>query len=73
MVDGVFDTMDGDPAYRARVVRTIIDNLVGNDPRAIVSNIKGLPADMVELVTDAIFDAIEAAALKRFSPPAADV
>ena len=49
----------------------MIDNLVGNDPRAIVNNIAGRPANMVEVVTDGLLDAIETAAVKRLTPPPA--
>lgn len=48
-------------ADKADVIDEIIDQLIGTDPGAIVSNIKGLPAEFVELVSDGISDALKTA------------
>lgn len=69
LLTGVVDTLKSDATYKAKVGRGILDGLIGTDRNAIVSEIKGVPAEMVELVTDQLFDMIEAALIKKFTPP----
>ena len=69
LVAGVFAVIEGDAAYKAKVLRGVIDNLVGNDPNAIVRKISGLPESLVETVTDGLLDAIEGAVVEKLTPP----
>ncbi len=57
----LFEFVTSDATYKADVVDEAIDMLIGTDPTALVKGIKGLPAEMVELVSDGISDALKAA------------
>ena len=74
LVGGLFDILEGDNAYKAKVVAGVVDQLIGSDPHALVSSIAGMPAQLVETVSDGIIDALEAAVLKKLDaaalPPA---
>jgi len=67
LVEAAFELIAGDNAYKARVVAQVLDNLIGNDPHAVVASIKGLPAEMVELMSDALIDAIEKGVLAKLN------
>ncbi len=69
LVSGVFEVLEGDSAYKAKVIAGCIDQLIGSDPHALVSSIAGMPAQLVETVSDGIIDALEAAVLKRLEAP----
>ena len=69
LVAAVFEVLEGDNEYKAKVVAGIVDQMIGSDPHALVSSIAGMPPALVETVSDGIIQALEAAILKRLEPP----
>lgn len=53
------DFVAADSAFKADVIDEIIDALIGTDPTAVVQGIKGIPPEMVELISDGISDALK--------------
>jgi len=56
-----------DKNFKADVIDEIVDQLIGTDPTAVVGSIKGLPAELVELVSDGISDALKDALKKKWA------
>jgi len=69
LVEGTFEVLGGDAAYKAKVAAEIVDQMIGSDPHALVRSIAGMPESLVETVSDGLVDALEAAVLKKLSPP----
>ncbi len=57
----LIELVKADKAFQIEVADELIDALIGNDPTAIVKEIKGIPADLVEVVSDGLADALKAA------------
>ena len=68
MATALVEFVKSDPAYKADVVDEVIDELIGTEQTALVKNIRGIPAEMVELISDGLSDAIKEAIKKKFQP-----
>lgn len=69
LVSGTFEMLEGDAAYKAKVVAQIVDQMIGSDPHALVTSIPGIPTALVETISDGLVSALEAAILKKLTPP----
>ena len=66
LVEGVNSIVGGGLEYRAAVGGEIFDLLIGTDPTALVRDIKGVPAELVEVIGDGIKEAVVAQILARW-------
>lgn len=57
----ILELLEGDKALKVDTAGELVDQLFGTDPTALVKNIKGLPAEYVELVTDGIITELKEA------------
>jgi len=72
LVDGTFEVLTSDNTYKAEVAASIADQLIGSDPHALVSTVPGIPASLVETISDGLIEVVKAAILKKLnaaSPP----
>ena len=67
LVDGTFEVLMGDHAYKAKVAASIVDQMIGSDPHALVSSIPGIPPSMFEALSDGLIGALEGAVLKKLT------
>jgi len=67
LVDGTFETLAGDNAYKASVAANIVDQLIGSDPHALLASIPGIPVELFEVISDGLIGALEAAVLRRLN------
>jgi len=71
LLSAIFDTARGGVDYQAKVGRNILDGLIGTDKNAIVQEIKimnqEIPAAAVEMVTDQIFNMLEAGIIAKLT------
>ena len=65
LLDGTFEFIENDTPYKAKVAAQLVDQLIGNDPHALVRSIAGIPEDLVEVISDGIVNALEQAVLVR--------
>lgn len=62
----IIDVIEGDKAFKADVIDELVDALIGDDPTALIKNVKGLPSGMVEVISDGVSDAIKEALKKKW-------
>ena len=67
LVDGTFEVLQGDHAYKAKVAAQIVDQMIGSDAHALVRSIAGVPESLVETFSDGLVGALEAAVLKKLT------
>jgi hypothetical protein len=73
LVNGTFEVLEGDNAFKAQVAAGIVDELFGSDTHALVRTIPGIPESLFETISDGLVAALEGAVLKRLNgeaPPA---
>ena len=67
LVNALAFTLAADTAYKAEVAAAIVDEMLGTNPHAIVSQIRGIPPELFELISDGLVQAIKAEAIKRLT------
>ena len=67
LVDGTFEVLEGDNAFKAKVAAQIVDQMIGSDPHALVKSIAGVPEALVEPISDALVAALETKVLEKIS------
>jgi len=65
LVEGFEELFAGTNAYRADVIAKIGDALIGNDRTALLKDAPGLTPDMLEAVSDFVFNQLAAQVKKR--------
>ena len=68
VLDAFFDTAAGGIQYQADVAGSVVDQLIGTDPHALVRSIPGVPESMVEMLSDGLVNVLKAQVLKKLAP-----
>lgn len=70
MIDGTMAVLTGTPQFKADVVGEVVDQLLGDDPHALVRGAPGLPPAMFEPMSDWVILQLKVQLLKRLTQPA---
>jgi len=69
LINGLFDVLQGDNAFKAKTMASIIDQLIGSDTNAVVKHIPGIPESIFETISDGLIGALENAILTKLQQP----
>lgn len=70
LVETLAIVLSSDNAFKAETAAAIVDELLGTDPHAFLRQVKGIPPELFEMISDGIVQAIKAEAIKRLTTPA---